>query len=203
MATPNIHDKFFKDAFTDRNLAADFLRNYLPSHVAKHVNLETLAITKDTFVDKKWDDFYSDLLYTVTFADGRPGFVYFLFEHKSYHSHFLALQMLRYMLETMDISEDNLREMADKALDPGKEDTIMTLAERLRKEGEEKGLQKGLQNGILKERNELFNRLLHKRFGDIRDPHIQERLRKATPDQINRWFDRILEAKSIEEVIEE
>ena len=83
----------------------------------------------------------------------------------------------------------------------------MTLAARLRKEGEEKGLQeglkKGLQNGIVKERSDLFNRLLNKRFGDIRAPHIQERLRKATPDQIDRWFDRILEAKSIEEVIEE
>ena len=89
----------------------------------------------------------------------------------------------------------DLREMAEKALDPGKEDTIMTLADRLRKEGEEKG--------ILKERSDLFNRLLNKRFGDIRDPHIQERLRKATPDQIDRWFDRILEAKSIEEVIQE
>ena len=102
----------------------------------------------------------------------------------------------------MDINEHDLREMAQKALDPGKEETIMTLADRLRKEGEEKGLQKG----IMKERSDRFNRLLNKRFGDIgdiRDPHIQERLRKATPDQIDRWFDRILEAKSIEEVIKE
>jgi len=107
--------------------------------------------------------------------------------------------IFRYMLETMDINEHDLREMAQKALDPGKEDTIMTLADRLRKEGEEKGLEKG----IVKGHNELFNRLLHKKFGDIRDPHIQKRLRNATPDQIDRWFDRILEAKSIEDVIKE
>ncbi|HKK33931.1 MAG TPA: Rpn family recombination-promoting nuclease/putative transposase [Desulfomicrobiaceae bacterium] len=321
MGTKNIHDTFFKDAFTDKALAVDFLKNYLPPSIAEHVRLDTLTITKDTFIDKKWDDYYSDLLYMVTFADGRPGFVYFLFEHKSYHDHFLTLQMLRYileiwelyrkqhkntrslpliipisiyhgqnnrsalrvaelvdlpspnldiyvpdfeisfydfspgseqdikgaitlklilscfraknlpeslhhlfeiltllnkldnsetglkwmevifryMLETMDINEHDLREMAQKALDPGKEDTIMTLADRLRKEGEEKGLEKG----IVKGHNELFNRLLHKKFGDIRDPHIQKRLRNATPDQIDRWFDRILEAKSIEDVIKE
>ncbi len=93
------HDSLFKDGFSDRELALDFLRNYLPSRIAEHVNLDTLAITKDTFVDTKWDDYYSDLLYTVTFADGQPGYVYFLFEHKSYHDQFLALQMLRYMLE--------------------------------------------------------------------------------------------------------
>ena len=75
----------------------------------------------------------------------------------------------------------------------------MTLAERLRLEGEQKGVEKGRQE----ERNDLFNRLLLKRFGEIRDPHIQERLRNATPNQIDRWFDRALEAKTIDEVIDE
>ncbi len=107
--------------------------------------------------------------------------------------------IFRYMLETMDISKDNLQEMAEKALTPGKEDTIMTLAERLRQEGEQKGVEKGRQE----ERNDLFNRLLLKRFGEIRDPHIQARLQNASPDQINRWFDRALEARSIDEVIDE
>ena len=71
----------------------------------------------------------------------------------------------------------------------------MTLAERLRLEGEQKGSKK--------KQSELFDKLLRSRFGEIRDPHIQERLRNATPDQIDRWFDKALQAKTIDEVIDE
>ena len=82
---------------------------------------------------------------------------------------------------------------------PSQEDTIMTLAERLRQEGWLEGWLEGSQD----EAQKKFNRLLTQRFGEIRDPHIQERLRNATPNQIDRWFDRALEAKTIDEVIDE
>ena len=75
----------------------------------------------------------------------------------------------------------------------------MTLAERLRQEGRLEGRQEGGKE----KQSELFNKLLRSRFGDIRDPHIQERLRNATPDQIDRWFDKALQAKTINEVIDE
>lgn len=315
------HDKFFRDILSQKDVAVDFLQNYLPPRVSEHVDLNSLAICKDTFVDKKWADYHSDMLYQVTFSGNRPGFVYFLFEHKSYHHHFLALQMLRYMLEiwelyckqhsnsqklpliipisiyhgkqdqraiklselvdlpdtafdlyvpnfeisfydfspgseqeikgaitvklllscfraknepaelrhvveifkllnqldddetalkwvevifrymldTMDISKQDIRKVARQALSAGKEETIMTLAEQLRQEGRQKGRQEGRQE----ERTELFNRLLRKRFGSVLDAHVQKRLQNATPDQIDRWFDRILEAGSIEDVLDD
>ncbi|HKK32233.1 MAG TPA: hypothetical protein VJ934_01540 [Desulfomicrobiaceae bacterium] len=99
------------------------------------------------------------------------------------------------MLDTMDICKQDIWEVARQALSPGKEETIMTLAEQLRQEG--------LQKGRQEERAELLDRLLRKRFGNILDAHVQKRLYNATPDQVARWFDRIFEAGSIEEVLDE
>ena len=42
---------------------------------------------------------YSDLLYEIKLNGGGQGLVYFLFEHKSFHDRFTALQVLRYMVE--------------------------------------------------------------------------------------------------------
>ena len=75
----NIHDTFFRETMSHKEVAADFLANYLPAPVLEFVQLETLSITKDTFVDRKQAAHYSDLLYQVKLAGDRPGFVYFLF----------------------------------------------------------------------------------------------------------------------------
>ena len=76
----------------------------------------------------------------------------------------------------------------------------MTVAERLEKRGEARGRVEGRTEG----RNAILSRLLTKRFGqDIFDINLQERLRNATPEQLDRWAERILDAKTLEEVFEE
>lgn len=81
----------------------DFLDNYLPAEVLKHIRLETLALTKDTFVDQKQREHFSDLLYQVKLTNDQPGYVYFLFEHKSYPERFLTLKLLRYLVEIWEL----------------------------------------------------------------------------------------------------
>ncbi len=98
-----IHDTFFRETMSHKEVAADFLVNYLPAKVLKHIRLNTLAITKDTFVDKKQAEHYSDLLYRVNLTNNRPGFVYFLFEHKSYPDRYVVLQLLRYLVEIWEL----------------------------------------------------------------------------------------------------
>ena len=317
----NIHDTLFRETMSRKDLAADFLQNYLPDTILGHIRLDTLSICKDTFVDRKQQEHYSDLLYKVAFTNDRSGYIYFLFEHKSTHDRFVALQVLRYLLEiwelfrkqhpksdhlpliipiviyhglttrtstrlselidlpgpelegyvpdfdtvfydfspdseqeikglitlklvlscfraknrpsllhhvvnifkllnelddsessmrwlevifrymmqTMDISEKDLQDIAHRTLSVGKEDTIMTLAQRL----ESKGMQKGMQKGELKGRSVMLNRLFRKRFGEFLDPYIQEKLRNASPEQLDRWAERILDAATIEDVIKD
>ncbi|GAB6059426.1 Rpn family recombination-promoting nuclease/putative transposase [Desulfonatronum parangueonense] len=97
------HDTFFRETMSHKEVAADFLANYLPAKFLKHVRLDTLSITKDSFVDAKQAEHYSDLLYQVMLSNGLPGFVYFLFEHKSYPDRFVVLQLLRYIIEVWEL----------------------------------------------------------------------------------------------------
>lgn len=60
--------------------------------------LDTLEICKDTFVEKDLKEFYFDLLYKVELA-GDAGYIYILFEHKSFRDKLTPLQLLEYMLK--------------------------------------------------------------------------------------------------------
>ena len=71
-------------------------------------------------------------------------------------------------------------------------------------EGEAKGRMEGRTEGRMEGRNAILSRQLTKRFGyNILDIRMQERLRNATPEQLDRWAERILDAKTLEEVFQE
>jgi hypothetical protein len=77
----NPHDSFFRETFGRRETAAGFLREYLPRPVARQIDLTTLSVVKDSFVDKELRQHFSDLLYTVHHQQGSL-YLYLLFEHK-------------------------------------------------------------------------------------------------------------------------
>ncbi len=328
--TNNIHDTLFRYTMSHRDVAADFLCHYLPADVTSHLRLDTLTIAKDTFVAPDQREHYSDLLYTVLQQGDKPGFVYFLFEHKSQPDRLVALQVLRYMVEiwelhrkqhkrakalpliipivvyhgkrrrnvsrlvdlidlptlankayvpcfelafydfspasdekikgvialrlmltcfraknnpttvdhvmeifgllakldntetsmrwieviatylfqTMDIDRNVMHNIASLKLDVSKEETIMTLAERLRKEGRMEGKKEGRMEGKMEGevlgRHAVLKRQLGKRFGkDILDIRTQERLRNASAEQLDLWAERILDARTLEDVFRE
>ena len=95
----NPHDKVIRETYSDRENARSFLVNYLPDKVLNLVDLDTLEISKDCFIEKELADYYSDLLYKVNLTDGSQGFIYTLFEHKSYYDRFVHLQLLEYMVK--------------------------------------------------------------------------------------------------------
>ena len=109
------HDHFFQHSFARREVAADFLRNYLPEPVRRLLDLDTLELTKDSFVDEALRDHFSDLLYQLRLRDGSTARVYLLFEHKSYPAELVAFQLLRYMVR---IWEEMLREEPEAGLRP-------------------------------------------------------------------------------------
>lgn len=92
------HDKLFRETWSDRNNARSFLENHLPAHVIEIVRLNTLEICKDSFIEKDLKDFYSDMLYKVRIKEA-TGYIYFLFEHKSYLDRQIHLQLLEYMIK--------------------------------------------------------------------------------------------------------
>jgi hypothetical protein len=84
------------------------------------------------------------------------------------------------------------------------------LAERMtqwtetwKQQGLEQGLEQGLKKGEVIGQEKLLKKLMRKRFGNLFDARFQDRLRNATPEQLERWADRILDAGTIEEVFDE
>ncbi len=98
----NPHDKFFKEVFSEKKTAADFLANYLPADILQILDLETMEIRKDSFVDEELREFFSDLLYEVKLAGSRA-FIYILFEHKNFPDRYTAFQLLKYIIRIWEL----------------------------------------------------------------------------------------------------
>ncbi len=80
--------------------------HYLPQEILGLIDLNTLEISKDSFVEKELKDYFSDILYNValksrpkTRSQVEEGHVYLLFEHKSYPESFIHLQLLEYTIK--------------------------------------------------------------------------------------------------------
>jgi predicted transposase/invertase (TIGR01784 family) len=98
----NPHDRLFKEIWSDREAATDFLGRYFPEGVRRLVELDTLEICKDSFVTGELREYFSDLLYRVS-MNGRDSYLYLLLEHKSWAHRTIALQLLGYIKGIWDL----------------------------------------------------------------------------------------------------
>lgn len=96
MKIQNPHDKFFKETLGNVGVAKDFLNHYLPQNIMQVIDVNTLEPQKDSFIDEELQESFSDLFFKVN-INKKEGFIYFLFEHKSYTSKETAFQLLKYM----------------------------------------------------------------------------------------------------------
>ena len=92
----NPHDKFFKEVIGQREIARDFLMNYLPPETARFIDFNTISPEKDSFIEKELQEFFSDLLFRIQ-LENEEAYVYVLFEHKSAVDKPVGLQLLKYM----------------------------------------------------------------------------------------------------------
>lgn len=90
------HDKLFRETMSSKAQAVDFFSNYLPRHILDLIDMDTLEISKDSFIEEELNDFYSDILYEVTLKND-TGYIYLLFEHKSYTDAFIQFQLFGYI----------------------------------------------------------------------------------------------------------
>jgi predicted transposase YdaD len=107
---PTPHNNFFHYALSHVEAARDLIQTHLPADLVQVLDLESLELQKDSFVDEDLRQSFSDLLYSVKLAGakGEPieGQVYLLFEHKSRSDPMTCFQLLRYIVR---IWEQRLR----------------------------------------------------------------------------------------------
>ena len=112
MKIQNPHDKFFKETFGNVTVTKDFLNNYLPQNIMNIIDIDTLEPQKDSFINEELQEEFSDLLFRVN-INNKGGYLYFLFEHKSYTSRGIAFQLLKYMIEIWEtkIKKEGINEL--------------------------------------------------------------------------------------------
>lgn len=97
----SLHDKLFKATMSRLDVAKEFLQEYLPVHIKKLVNLNTLKQEPTEFTDEKMKKSEMDILYSVHFGH-RQGYIYCVFEHLSNPDKFVAYRLVKYMFRVMD-----------------------------------------------------------------------------------------------------
>ena len=79
----NIHDKFFRDIFSDPQVSVDLFKHHLPPKIFKKIDLKSLRLTNKSFVNEEYADKHSDLVYKAK-VDGGQGYLYLLAEASIY-----------------------------------------------------------------------------------------------------------------------
>lgn len=107
--TPTPHDALFKATFSNPARAAELLAAILGPIVAARIDLANLKLVDGSFIDEALRHRQSDLLFQTNIA-GHHAHLYLLFEHQSGPEWFMALRLLRYLL---NIWEAFLRDHPD------------------------------------------------------------------------------------------
>jgi len=106
------HDKFFRQAMSDITIAKAFFASHLPLLVKQDINLETLSLRKESYVDSHLKMVITDMLFSVQFVQ-KPGYLYLLAEHQSSPDKWMPLRLLDY---TVQILKQHRKENQDEAL---------------------------------------------------------------------------------------
>ena len=93
------HDDLFKAVFSITSEVVAFSKLYLPKFISKNLNYETLKIEPTTYVGENLKQYFSDIIYSVKWKDGKSLQLSFLLEHKSYVPRNIYLQLHRYLTE--------------------------------------------------------------------------------------------------------
>ncbi len=98
MKIQNVHDKFFKETFSRIDVATNFLEELLDEKFVKKLNLSTLTMDNNSFVDEELEEHFADILYTCEYGDKSKIRIALLYEHKSYKEDYPHWQLNQYML---------------------------------------------------------------------------------------------------------
>ena len=106
MMIPQIHDRLFRNVFSDRREAAALLRPHLPRPLADGLNWSTLTLLNRTYIDDDARTSELDLLFTIERGtDEEPLALYVLLEHQSEPNRYMRLRLLKYCCRIWEQAE--------------------------------------------------------------------------------------------------
>jgi predicted transposase/invertase (TIGR01784 family) len=103
------HDRCFKGAMADIQVAREFLGYYLPVVYRNAIDLNSLTLSPNSYVNQELALSSSDVLYKATIA-GEEAYVYLLCEHQSTVDALMAFRIWQYIIA---IWADHLKQTTD------------------------------------------------------------------------------------------
>ncbi len=102
----------FKEVFSQKRIAKDFIENNIPKEALNIMDMESLELQKDSFINKELEENFSDLIYRVK-INNKDAYICFLLEHKSYKDKMAIFQLNKYILESWMriIQKENKQEL--------------------------------------------------------------------------------------------
>jgi predicted transposase/invertase (TIGR01784 family) len=98
------HARTFEYVFREKETAASLLKEYLPEKIRNKLDFRSLRISNVKFIDKKLEDYFSDLLHEINLKSShKRALIYLLFEHKCWEEWFICLQLLKYMVRIWEL----------------------------------------------------------------------------------------------------
>src|SRR5690242_6166587 len=109
----SIHDKTFKSAMADARVAQEFFEMYLPDEILSLIDIHTLKLSPNSYIDEDLNVLASDVLYQVNLKDKSTGYIYVLCEHQSRVDPLMAFRLWSYV---MRIWHDVIKQTGSKKL---------------------------------------------------------------------------------------
>lgn len=193
IATP--HDAFFRESFGRREIAQDFLRHHLPTQLLAQIDLDTLDISKDTYISKIKGDVLTRLVQLALrwiFSDQpieRLRELLALIEQVGDQATALEIleSLLRYYVQgTQRVDEHDARLLLQQTAtgDP----IMQTFIDRYIEQGQQQGEAK------------VVLHLIERKFGPP-SAAVRQRIVEADADTLLDWSERILTAESLDAVL--
>ena len=92
-------DALFSVTFKIKSEAIAYIKKFFPEKFVQHIDFENFELDDTSYMDKELKKTLSDVVYNSFWKGKVPIKITLLFEHKSYYSPYLALQILRYMTD--------------------------------------------------------------------------------------------------------
>lgn len=107
------HDHFFRTAMSEHRVAKPFFEQHLPEAIRKIIDLDTLQLKNESFIDPQLKLSITDMLFSADFA-GKPGYLYLLQEHRSTPNRWQAFTMLVYIVQIMQYHRKQIKKQKGK-----------------------------------------------------------------------------------------
>ena len=98
----SIHDNFIRSILSNKKMAADYFKNYLPAAISRQLDFASLEQVPGTYLSEELKKTMSDIVYSCRRKGGKSHVkVSLLLEHKSYPDKYAPIQIGSYIFSAL------------------------------------------------------------------------------------------------------